>query len=105
MKSEDGRAPQGKPSSTMFGDVDLEEAHRNTGTGKQGSRNALCASPRIPLGSTRSGSPGGKPASKILKKIKIYTNANNTTVLRPTFPNLRQSSTVHCSTCARSPYY
>src|ERR1700677_2729477 len=28
MKSEDGRAPQGKPSSTMFGDADLEEAHR-----------------------------------------------------------------------------
>jgi hypothetical protein len=35
----------------------------------------------------------------------LHGSTNNITVLRPMFPNLRQSSTVHCSTCARSPYH
>jgi hypothetical protein len=51
---------QGKPSSLMDSDTALKSRR---GAQDQG-RNALCAAPRIPVGSSRSGSPGGKQASK-----------------------------------------
>ena len=70
MKSEDGRAPQGKPSSTMFGDADLEEAHRIREAGMP-----VCT-PLVYLWDPGDGSPGGKPALKIsnFQTFKIFAN-------------------------------
>jgi hypothetical protein len=49
----------------MDGDVDLEEAHRIREAGMP-----CVHSPRIPLGSRRSGSPGEQPASENFKNFK-----------------------------------
>jgi hypothetical protein len=78
---------------------DLEEARRK--------QECSVCTPLVYIWDPGDGSPGGKPASKI-QKFKTSDNLNflphlhgstnnNITVLRPTFPNLRQSSTVHCS--------
>jgi len=74
------------------------------GAQDQGSRNALCASPRIPpLGSRTIGSPGDKPTSKIAN-FQISSNLSFsprlTALLRhnPVTSPSRHSSQLQCST-------
>src|ERR1700677_4490297 len=101
MKGEDGRAPPRGSCRALW--MAMQTWKRRTGAGM------VCVPPLVYLWDPREVDPPAvsrpRKFENSQKKIKIYTNANNTTVLRPTFPNLRQSSTVHCSTCARSPYY